>query len=313
MLYTVVAVCRFFSMLLKHNVSFDALIKKIWSEEIIYDHNGYHIFFCLFANCYCFGQISSMREEPNHISACQWTRLSGTRVCTVLVYHGRQTDESSMSIFGEIGGVFTRVDSMWQSGVELGDRFGYIWLTGYIIWCFGWGIIGVTGDRPFDDQADDGDWRCWCTAAAAAAATATACAFIWFGDWIWMAGRCCCCCCCGGGGIELAEYCWCICIALWFPEFRSMWFMQLFKCLMIGTDVSWSITFKKLDTSAAQWRNPALNFSAYELSERTPNTFCRRNVCKWRTVNSKISAFSNFATFSPSCERKRKTEKKNVH
>lgn len=40
------------------------------------------------------------------------------------IYHGRQTDESSMSIFGEIGGVLTRVDDSIISGVDAGDRFG---------------------------------------------------------------------------------------------------------------------------------------------------------------------------------------------
>lgn len=170
-----------------------------------------------------------------------------------------------------------------------------MWFGGYMIWCFGCGIIGCgTGDRPFVDHV--GDWR-WCAAAAAAA-----CAFIWFGDWIWMDGRC--------DGIALFAYGWCICIPLFGLAFRSIWLMQLFKCLMIGTDVSWSTTFKKFDTSAAQWRKPALNFSAYELSERTPKIFWRRNVCKWRTVNSNISAFSNFATFSPSYDWKKKLKEK---
>lgn len=35
-----------------------------------------------------------------------WVRISSLRV----FYHGRHTDESSMSIFGDMGGVFTRVD-----------------------------------------------------------------------------------------------------------------------------------------------------------------------------------------------------------
>lgn len=158
----------------------------------------------------------------------------------------------------------------------------------YMIWCFGCGITG-TGDRPFVDQPDGGDWR-WTVAAVAAA---TACALIWFGDWIWIAGR-------FIAGAEPFEYCGCIGNPLFVVELRSMWFMQLFKCFMIGTDVSWSTTFKKFDTSAAQWRKPALNFSAYVFSVRIPKIFWRRNVCKWRTVNSKISAFSNLATFSPS-------------
>lgn len=179
------------------------------------------------------------------------------------IYHGRHTDESSISIFGENGGVLTRVDdSMAQpSGVAFGDRLGYIWFAECenMIWCFGCGCDGIigTGDRPpFCDQFDDGDWRCGATVAAATAAAAWA--FIWFGDWIWMDGRNCV---LIGALIALAPYACCRC-RLFVGVLRSMWFMQLFKCLMIGVDVSWSTTFKKLVTSAAQWRNPALNFSA---------------------------------------------------
>lgn len=41
------------------------------------------------------------------------------------IYHGRHTESLSMSIFGDIGGVLTRVDESMRcvSGVEFGDRF----------------------------------------------------------------------------------------------------------------------------------------------------------------------------------------------
>lgn len=222
-------------------------------------------------------------------------------------YHGRQTDESSTSIFGDIGGVWICVIS-W-----------YCWLR---LLCSNWSARRIFCDCSF--------WNCWraaiacgacCTAAAATVdddggggggddvginirfgvtawcgricVSRHADALIWFGVWICTFGR----------GRFIWFGCWAgtpMAAGDGTCAF-SMWFKHVARCLTTCNDVSWSKTPKNVLTSAAQCRNPALNFSAYEFFACDPNWFWRRNACKWCTVNSRMSAFSNFATFSPSC------------
>lgn len=147
-------------------------------------------------------------------------------------YHGRHIDASSLS-FGDSGGVFIRVDeSFTLSGVAFCERppsrYIFIWLAASI--------------RTTSNCCD--------TPRAGTRWGMIACAF---GD------------CTGrpfdGGSGRFAAYCWC----KWAGAgavFRSICVIQVLRWFTILLDVPWSIPPKKLDTSAAQWRKPALNFSA---------------------------------------------------
>lgn len=86
--------------------------------------------------------------------------------------------------------------------------------------------------------------------------------------------------------------------------YPSNWRMQWLRWDVRWVLVGWSNPFRKPVTSTAQWRNPARNRSAYEASGLVVNWFWWRRVCKWRTVSSRMSAFSSLATFSPSCVAK---------
>uniref|UniRef100_A0A8W7P5E5 Uncharacterized protein n=1 Tax=Anopheles coluzzii TaxID=1518534 RepID=A0A8W7P5E5_ANOCL len=56
---------------------------------------------------------------------------------------------------------------------------------------------------------------------------------------------------------------------------------------------------RQRDTSLAAWVNPARKRSASSTGFAAKRC-CRRSLCRWRTVSSRMSAFSSLATFSPS-------------
>lgn len=103
--------------------------RRIWSENTItmacYSLDAFFLYELLLS---WFKIIDSWPKNSNPI---HHIHLLGNRctlsVRTTPIYHGRHTDESSISIFGDIGGVLTRVDDSmwwWDSGVEAGDRLG---------------------------------------------------------------------------------------------------------------------------------------------------------------------------------------------
>lgn len=83
----------------------DVSIKKnllVSEKKKIYDHNGY-----LFCELLLFWlDFIYERRTKSHFQLMRHT----VRGAWCSIYHGLHTDESSISIFGEIGGVFTRVD-----------------------------------------------------------------------------------------------------------------------------------------------------------------------------------------------------------
>lgn len=215
-------------------------------------------------------------------------------------YHGRHTDESSTSIFGDIGGVWICVMSWYRLRLLCSNWSANRIFCDCSFWkcwraAIDWSADGAGGADDGGGGGDDtgidtrfGD-DAWCGRIG----TSRHAALIWFGVWICTLGR----------GRFIWFVCWtetpmAVCDGAWA---FSMWFKQVAKCLTTCIDVSWSKTFKNVLTSAAQCRNPALNFSAYEFFACDPNWFWRRRACKWCTVSSRMSAFSNFATFSPSC------------
>lgn len=62
------------------------------------------------------------------------------------------------------------------------------------------------------------------------------------------------------------------------------------------------IEAKHFDTSLAQVVNPARNLSA-SITGLAASFFWLFSFCRWDTVSSRISAFSNLETFSPSVAR----------
>jgi hypothetical protein len=96
-------------------------------------------------------------------------------------------------------------------------------------------------------------------------------------------------------------------------EVLSIWRMQEPKCcsslvlvelsIFRGEAVDETAAARYWDTSAAQWVKPARNLSAYAASGVKPRECWRRSLCRWRTVSSRMSAFSSLLTFSPSAWR----------